>query len=79
MGEALAELSTKDFESLIEHTIDRRLEIWLTQVMDALTGHEEQDGVELRPEFAVSLRRSLEQVRSGEGLDLKTFREQVGR
>ena len=79
MGETLAELSTKDFESLIEHTIDRRLEIWLTQVMDSLTGNQEQDEVELRPEFSGSLRHSLKQARSGKGLDLKTFREQVGR
>ena len=44
--------------------------------MDALTANQGQDGVKLRPEFAGSLGCSLKQAHSGEGLDLKTFREQ---
>ena len=79
MQKTLTNLSTKEFEELLERTIDKRLEVWFTQVIDALTGYQEQDEVALRPEFAVSLRRSLEQARSGEVLDLKAFREQTGR
>ena len=49
------------------------IEVWLTQVMDALTGSQEEEAAELQPEFAASLRRSLEQAYSGEGIDLQTF------
>ena len=76
MEKTLVELSAKEFEALVERTIDRRLEIWLTQVMDALTGSQEEETAKLQPEFAVSLRRSLEQARSGGGIDLQTFRDQ---
>jgi hypothetical protein len=80
MQKAIGELSTAELERLIEHTIDRRLEVWLTQLADALLSLEDGEEVaELRPEFAASLRRSLEQARSGDVLDLKTFREQIGR
>ena len=72
-------LSVEEFEELVERTIDRRLEVWLTQLMDALIGSQEEKSAELQPEFAASLRRSLEQARSGEGIDLQTFREQIGR
>ncbi len=121
MKRALAALSAEEFEQLVERTIDRRLEVWLTQLMDALIDSQttnedtlerfigmwadftpEEDrvfqtileertsyfasreielgrGTELQPEFAASLRQSLEQARSGEGIDLTTFREQIGR
>lgn len=121
MERALATLSSEEFEELIERTIDRRLEAWLTQLMDALTGWQTTDednlerfigmwadftpeedrvfqtileerasyfsgreielgkGTELQPEFAASLRQSLEQARSGEGIDLRSFRDQIGR
>jgi hypothetical protein len=48
------------------------------QLTDALIGTSEED-LPLQPEFAASLRRSLEQARSGEGVDLDAFREQLGR
>jgi hypothetical protein len=38
MERALAALSAEEFEQLVERTIDRRLEVWLTQLMDALIG-----------------------------------------
>jgi len=66
-------------EELVERTIDRRINVWLTQLMDALTGlQKKEEGAELQLEFAASLRRALEQARSGEGIDLKTFRYQSG-
>ena len=79
MEKALGALSAKEFEELVERTIDRCLEVWLTQLMDALIDLQEEKSAEVQPEFAASLRRSLEQARSGEGIDLKTFREQIGR
>jgi hypothetical protein len=38
MERALETLSTEEFEELVERTIDRRFEVWLTQLMDALIG-----------------------------------------
>lgn len=78
MERALAALSAEEFEQLVERTIDRRLEVWLTQLMDALVGWQAEDSTELQPEFAASLRQSLQQARSGEGMNLQTFREQTG-
>ena len=75
MERMLGTLSTEEFEELVERTIDRRLEVWLTQLTDALVGTPDEEGRPLRPEFAASLRRALEQVRSGEGVALDTFRE----
>ncbi|MEA3396352.1 MAG: hypothetical protein U9R05_02715 [Chloroflexota bacterium] len=79
MERALATLSTHEFEELVEHTIDKRLEVWLTQLTDALMGLQDEGNAELRPEFAASLRHSLEQARSGRSVALKAFREQLGR
>ena len=74
MEKTLGALSAREFEELVERTIDRRLGVWLTQLADALIGWQEEESAELQPEFAASLRRSLEQARSGEGIDLKSFR-----
>lgn len=71
-------LSKQELKELVEQTIDRRLEVWLVQLTDALIGTSEE-GLPLQSEFAAALRRSLEQARSGEGIDLGTFREQLGR
>jgi hypothetical protein len=78
MERALEELSTREFEELIERTIDRRLEVWLTQLVDAWAGFQEEEEAELQARFAASLRHALEQARAGEGTDLKTFRGQIG-
>ncbi|MBI4674822.1 MAG: hypothetical protein HY741_24520 [Chloroflexi bacterium] len=79
MSTALKELSTEQVEQLIERTIDRRMQVWLEQVLDALTAADDEEKSTLRPEFAESLRRSLAQAHADEGLDLKSFREQIGR
>ena len=78
MEKTLVELSASEFEELVERTIDRRIDVWFTQLIDALTGLQEEEGAELQHEFAASLRRALEQARSGEGIDLQTFRDQSG-
>ena len=77
MEKVLAELSAKEFKELVEHTIDRRLEVWFTQLLDAWTGKE--DKAEFQPEFAASLKRALEQAHSDKGVDLQTFRDKIGR
>jgi hypothetical protein len=71
-------LTKQELRELVEHAIDRRMEVWLTQLTDALIGTSEED-LPLQPEFAASLRRSLEQARSGKGVSLDAFREQLGR
>ena len=78
MEKTMGTLSTEEFEELVERTIDRRLEVWLTQLTDALVGIPDEESRPLRPEFAASLRRALEQARSGQGVDLDTFREPLG-
>jgi hypothetical protein len=79
MERTIADLSAEEFEKLVERAVDRRLEVWLTQLMDALIGSQEEEGAGLDPAFAASLRRSLEQAHSGQGTDLKAFRERIGR
>lgn len=79
MQKTLSQLSTDEFEQLIERTIDKRFEVWFAQLADALSGAREEDTAELKPEFAESLRRALRQARSGEGVTLQSFREQLGR
>ncbi|HFD38565.1 MAG TPA: hypothetical protein ENJ31_01760 [Anaerolineae bacterium] len=78
MPKTVGELSIGEFEGLVEHALDRRFQVWLTQLMDAVLGGQEE-GLELQPAFAASLRRSLEQAQAGEVVDLQTFREQIGR
>ncbi len=75
----MGELSAEQMERLIERAVDRRLQVWLDQVLDALSALGEEETSELRPEFAEALRRSIALAQRGEGVDLRTFREQVGR
>ena len=56
MSTALKDLSTEQVEQLIERTIDRRLQVWLEQVLDALAGPDDEDKASLHPEFAEALR-----------------------
>ena len=79
MARTMGELTAEEFERLVERTIDRRLAVWLTQLIDAFEGLDDEEDAELRPDFAASLRRSLAQARSGEGIDLESFRDQTGR
>ena len=59
---------------LVKRTVDRRLEVWLVQLAEPLVGLQEEEGAALQPEFAASLRRSLEQARADQGTDLDVFR-----
>ncbi|MGH2585192.1 MAG: hypothetical protein ACRDJE_09780 [Dehalococcoidia bacterium] len=79
MTQKLMELSPDEFEALVERAVDRRLQIWLTQLMDILVRPDEEDEVELQPEFAAELRRSMEEADRGEVLDLESFQAQLER
>jgi hypothetical protein len=73
----VGELPTEELQRLIEQTIDRRLAVWLTQILDALSALEDEEGAGLRPEFEESLRRALEHADAGDVVDLRTFRQQL--
>ena len=77
MAKSLSELTAEEFEELVERTIDKRFGVWLTQVMDALEGLSDENGEELYPDFAASLRQSLGQANSGQGTTVKTFRRDL--
>ncbi|MCC6499887.1 MAG: hypothetical protein IT313_06430 [Anaerolineales bacterium] len=77
MNKTLNQLSPDEFEGLVERAVDRRLEVWMTQLMDALTSIDEPAS-EFRPEFADSLRKAILQSEAGEGMDLKSFRAEIG-
>jgi len=79
METAVRELTVTEFEGLVERTIDRRLQVWLAQLMDAVIGLPDEQDAELQPAFAAALERSLEQARAGDIVELDTFREQIGR
>jgi hypothetical protein len=78
MTRSVSELSEQEFEELIGRVVDRRMQIWLDQFMDELRGLVDEDPAELHPEFATGLRRSIEQARRGEGVDLNTVRQRLG-
>ncbi len=76
MNKTLNQLSTNEFETLVERAVDKRLEVWMTQLMDALTSIDEPAS-ELRLEFAESLRKAIKQSQAGEGMDLMFFRDEI--
>jgi hypothetical protein len=69
----LAELSPEEFEALVERAVDRRLQVWLAEIVEVLVQPDDEDEAELRPEFAEALRRSIEEADRGEILDLESF------
>lgn len=73
MNKTLSQLSTDEFETLVERAVDRCLEVWMTQLMDALTSIDEPAS-EFRLEFASSLWEAIKQYEAGEGMDLNSFR-----
>ena len=78
MAQKIGDLSPEEFEAHVERVVDRRLAVWYRQLLDALSGSDDEEEADLRPEFAVSLRRALQQAQNGEGIDLQTFRAQIG-
>jgi len=74
----VGELRIEELQRIIEQTIDRRLSVWLIQLLDALTTLEDEEEALLRTEFEESLRQALEEADSGDVLDLEAFRRQSG-
>jgi hypothetical protein len=72
----IAELSPQDLEELIANAIDRRMQVWLTQLLDAV-GSNQEEQAEMLPEFENSLQRAINQALM-EGLTpLDDFRRQL--
>ncbi len=78
MSRALTEMTEAELEALIQKTVDERLSVWLTQLMDAVIGTDEEDRARFKPEFAEALRMSIEQAEAGELIDLASLRESLG-
>ncbi len=77
METLVANLTTRELEALVEKAIDQRMEVWLTQLLDALYASPNERDDALQPSFAAALQRSLDQARAGEVMDLETFRTQL--
>lgn len=77
METTLADLSPHELEELITAAIDRRMEVWLTQLLDAVGGEQEEDVAELQPEFEVSLKAALTQAKSNDVISLDDYRRQL--
>lgn len=78
MPKALAEMTDEELEAVVQRAVDERLQVWLTQLMDALSGTTDEDRAHFKPDFAESLRRSIDQASAGELTDLESFRQSIG-
>ncbi|MBN2207775.1 MAG: hypothetical protein JW759_00535 [Candidatus Coatesbacteria bacterium] len=78
MTGALAEMTEAEFKALVQKTVDKRMSVWLTQLMDALIGADEEGQARLKPEFAESLRRSIAEAEAGDLTDLRSLRQSLG-
>ena len=76
MEKSISAMSPKEFEALVQNVIDRRMSVWLTQLLDVLGGTEEDD-TQMHPEFVNSLKRSIAQAEAGSAIDLQSFRAQL--
>lgn len=74
METTLANLSSNELENLIATAIDRRMEVWLTQLLDAIGDVQEEDKAELQPEFEDSLKAALRQAEGDEVVSLDELR-----
>ncbi len=70
-------LSADDLEELITSAIDRRMDVWLTQLLDAIGDIQEEEKAELQPEFEAALSKALGQAKSGDVMSLDDFRRQL--
>lgn len=79
MGKLVGQMTEAELEDLIGRVVSERLNVLFVQLMDALADDWDEECKELKPEFEEGLRRAMEQARRGEGVDLETFRAQLGR
>lgn len=77
MDATIADLSPHELESLIADVIDRRMNVWLTQLLDAISGQQEEDDTEMLPAFEASLRKAIQQANEGDVVSLDEFLEQL--
>lgn len=77
--QTLAELTVNEFENMLDSSMDKRLQVWWTQLADAIGGLQGDDDGAIQPEFSDSLKQAILQSQAGEGIDLHSFRQQLGR
>ncbi len=77
MEKTISTMSPQEFETMVEQAIDRRMQVWLTQLLDALGDSGEGNNVPLQPDFVAALERSIEQARAGNVTDLYEFRRSL--
>lgn len=77
LDNTISELSPQDLEELITNAIDRRMQVWLVQLLDAVGSHQEEEQAELNYEFEASLQQAVQQAESDNLTSLKDFRRQL--
>ena len=77
MDATIADLSPRELETLITDVIDRRMHVWLTQLLDAIGEHQDENDEEMLPAFEASLRKAIQQANEGEVVSLDEFLEQL--
>lgn len=77
MDTTIAELSPQDLEELITNAIDRRMQVWLTQLLDAVGSYQEEEQAEMLPEFENSLQQAIDQANAPGLTSLSDFRRQL--
>jgi hypothetical protein len=73
----IADLSPHELENLITDVIDRRMNVWLTQLLDAIGERQEEDDAEMLPAFEASLRKAIQQADEGDVVSLDEFLTQL--
>ena len=77
METLVADLSPHKLEELISRAIDRHMQVWLTQLLDAIGDVREGDEAELQPEYQTALKSALSQAQGGDVMSLDDFRNQL--
>jgi len=77
MDATIADLSPHELESLISNVIDRRMQVWLTQLLDAIGEQQDEDEGDMLPAFESSLRKAIQQAEEGDVLSLDEFLAQL--
>lgn len=78
MDATIADLSPHELENLITDVIDRRMNVWLTQLLDAIGEWQEEDDAEMLPAFEASLPKAIQQADEGDVVSLDEFLTQLG-
>ena len=77
MDTTIADLSPHELESLITDVIDRRMNVWLKQLLDAIGERQDEDDAEMLPAFEASLQKAIQQADEGDVVSLDKFLEQL--